>query len=776
MPSDGKGVDRDGERRQVTVLFADVAGFTAFSERAGEEAAYRLMQRVTKLLRESVEAERGTIGSFTGDGVMALFGVPQALEDAPLRACRAALAVQQQLAAQAMEIEKSHGVAAKLRIGINTGAAVVGRVEGGADARPTALGDTINLAARLQALAEPGAVVLSEAAHRLVEGMVESRSLGEREVKGKAGLQRLYRLDALRKGAVRFDAALRRGLTAYVGRDHELEALERWLDEARTALRVVDIVGEPGIGKSRLLHEFRQRIGKARGFILQGSCSPDGQQTPFLPFIEIVRGSFRVAAGEAEAAVARKLDDGLKVLGLASTEHLGLLLNLLGLKPPEGSLQGLDGTLIGLRTRDLLQELLQARCRLSPVLMLVEDLHWIDTASAEVLGKIIDAGERLPLMVLHTRRPEYRPHWAGQRKIASVALEPLSGGQIARIVQARLGASEIPEALARLVTQKAEGNPLFAEEVASFLLDRGLVRRSAGGLEFDTAAVATALPTSVESLLTARIDRLSDSDRTVLQAAAVIGRRFEADLLASVVGIGPHGALATATALDLVHPDRNSVDYEFRHALIRDALYETLLSAPRAEMHLKVAEEIERRSGNRLVEVAEVLAHHFAHSKRAEKAFQYLSMAGKKSLDVYSLEESEQFFRRALALLGSAPQCAVDALIADSVVALMQAQYLKLSFPEVERAADEYMPRLKALGDTPQRASALWFLAAVAGNQCEFRRAHALYGEVLEIGERLKEQLCYVGLPACLPEAPADDCRHCRARAPHRSGREEGSL
>ena len=211
----------------------------------------------------------------------------------------------------------------------------MGNVQSDADAGATVLGDTVNVAARFQALAEPGSVYLTESTYRLVRGMVEAGFAGEHQIKGKSEPQKVYRLQAIRHGAARFDAALSRGLTAYVGRDRELETLERRLAETSRGIGVIDIAGEPGIGKSRLLDEFRQRIGKSGAFILSGSCSPEDRQTPFLPFIEVVRGSFGVAAGEDQAAIARKLDDGLKVLGLASAQNLGLLLNLLGLKTPE---------------------------------------------------------------------------------------------------------------------------------------------------------------------------------------------------------------------------------------------------------------------------------------------------------------------------------------------------------------------------------------------------------------------------------------------------------
>ena len=410
----------EAERRQVTVLFADMVGFTSFSERSGEEAAFTLMRSLSKLMDEAVRERGGVVRGFTGDGIMAVFGVPVALEDAPLRACRAALGILQRLKETGPDLEAKHGVRPQLRIGLNTGASVVGKVEESADAGVTVLGDAVNFAARLQTLAEPDTIFMSEATHRIVQGMVDANYAGEHAIKGKTEPQKVYRLDAVRSGATRFDAAISHGLSGFVGRERELELLERALDEARSQLRAVDLVAEPGMGKSRLLHEFRQRIGKDRAFILSGRCSPDGQRTPFLPFIEVVRGSFRVSAGEVEQDVTQKLQRGLTALGLHSTRNLGLLLHLLALKVSDGALTGLDGVLIGLRTRELLQQLLEARTRLSPVVMVIEDLHWIDSASEELLGKIIDSEGKLRLLLLTTRRPEYATPWLDRAVVESV--------------------------------------------------------------------------------------------------------------------------------------------------------------------------------------------------------------------------------------------------------------------------------------------------------------------------------------------------------------------
>ena len=731
----------EAERRQVTVLFADMVDFTTFSERSGEEAAFTLMRSLSKLLDAAVRAQGGVVQAFTGDGIMAVFGAPIAFEDAPLRACRAALTIQQQLVSTGPDLETKHGVRPRLRIGLNTGAAVVGKVQEGADAGVTVLGDTVNFAARLQALAEPDSVLMSEATNRLMQGLVEASFGGEHSIKGKSEPQKVFRLDGIRQGGTRFDAAVIRGLSSFVGREHELELLERGLTEARSELRVIDISAEPGMGKSRLLHEFRQRIGKERAFVLSGSCSRDGEQTPFLPFIEMVRGLFGVSTGEPEGGVAQKLEVGLTSLGLHSVRNLGLLLHLLGLKVPQDALAGLDDVLIGLRTRELLQQLVEARCKVSPVLMLIEDLHWTDSASEELLGKIVDGDSKLRLSLIHTHRPEYTPRWLNHVGFTKLHLEPLPAGDIRRLVQGRLGAETLPEALVRQVAEKAEGNPLFAEEIVSFLSERGILHTKDGKLEFDAGTVAAALPASVQSILNARVDRLAPKDRTLLQAASVIGRRFKPDLLAVVLGETElDRRLAPMQALDLIRLDGRSSDYVFKHALVRDALYQSILTERRQELHSKIAQEIEGRGGNRLGEVTEVLAHHYSRSNHTDKAFEYLSMAGGRSLGVYSLDEATNYFTAALAVLDSKPECASD----DQVATFLN-QYVRLlncagQWKVLIDVAGRYLARINRIGNDLKAVSIRFhYFDALMLNR-RYSEADGISRQLLPIDDRLRDR------------------------------------
>jgi class 3 adenylate cyclase len=624
-----------GERRQVSVLFADMVGFTAISERLGEEGTFAFVRTVCDKLAAAVRQEGGTVRGFAGDSIMALFGVPDALEDAPLRACRAALSIHSVLAAAGDEIEARFGTRPAMRVGVSSGLAVVARL-GDENAMATALGDTVNLASRLQGLAEAGTSLTCDSTRRLVEWLVDVSFAGEHMIKGKTKPQKVWRLESVHKGRTRFDASVGRGLTAYIGRDNELTILREALGRARDRLQLIDIVADPGLGKTRLAFEFRQRLDADEIRVLTGSCAADGQQIPFLPFLEVMRGAFRIRPEDDPAEITQKLETGLRRLEMRTPENLGLLLNLLGTEAPEGSLVGLDGVLIGLRTRDLLPALVRARCRASPVVLSIEDIHWIDRASQEVLGNLIESAQP-NLLIVTTRRPEYVPAWIGGPGVTTIPLEPLTAGDFRQLLETRLGVASAPDALIAQVTERADGNPLFGEEILSFLIQRGALRVAEGKADFDPDAGDIGLPASLQSLLAARADRLPREDRALLQAAA-IGRRFDRNLLALVHEIGEDVGerLEKLEALDIVHREGRSPDYAFKHVLLRDTLYHSLLAESAAELHLKIAQGLEKRSEGRLAEVAETLAHHYSLTNRTGAAF-YLSRDGGR-------EESRRLF------------------------------------------------------------------------------------------------------------------------------------
>jgi class 3 adenylate cyclase/tetratricopeptide (TPR) repeat protein len=688
-----------GQRRQVTVLFADMEGYTPLAEKLGEEATYGLVHEVFAELVMAVHAHEGTVQEFTGDGIMALFGAPLALEDAPVRACRAALDIQARMEARAGEIVAAHGVRPRLRIGLHTGPVVVGEV--GSDLRMefTALGDTVNLASRLETAAAPGTILMSEAMHTLVEGYTDAVFEGARELKGKEARHDVYRLTAMKAGVTRFDVSLGRGLTQLVGRRREIEALEAaWQETIEGGVRLVDIVGEAGIGKTRLVHEFRQRLGE-EVFFLQGSCTADGQGTPYLPFIQIVRSSFRIPADAERREIERRLSRGLDVLGLNGAEIMPYLLNLLGLEVDDTAFAERASETVGIRTRDAILAMLRERCRLSPAVLLTDDAHWIDGGSEDLILRAVDGPEIQGLLVLCTYRPGYSPPWSAAAAATELRLEPLSGGSTVDLVRTRLGTDKVPEALADLVAEKAEGNPLFAEELLGYLQEEGRVHAGDGGIVFE--AGDSGLPVGLENLLMDRVDRLDEGPRAALEAAAVIGRRFPPGLVGRVAG--HDGAVAEHLRVleghELILPAGDGDDYEFKHALMRDAIYESLLSARRAELHGRAAEAVEHIHANRLGEVADTLARHYSHTERADKAVRYLALAGEKSLGVYALEEAEARFRAVLDLLEEHPDAADDAFLADVLLGIARVHYFSVDFGSLIAMVEKYLPRVEALGD-----------------------------------------------------------------------------
>ncbi len=742
-----------GQRRQVTVLFADMAGYTALAEALGEERTYLLMQRVHRALSEAVHAQDGTVQEITGDGIMALFGAPIAVEDAPLRACRAALAIQARMAALADETERDGGPRYVFRVGLHSGSLVVGEVGDERKSGITALGDTVNLASRIESEAKAGEIMMSEATHTLVEGFVDSAYAGERTIKGKAEKQKLWRLDAVKEGITRFDVAISRGLTPLVGRARELERLEMlWREASAGAVRTACITGEPGIGKSRLAYELRSRIDDGRAFFLEGHCTAGTQGTPFASLIEVVRGSFRISHGAEAAEAKRKLEQGLEMLGIAPERTLPYLMNLLGHAAGDASLERIAGETLGIRTRDAILAMLGERCRICPTAMILEDLHWADTATEGLLQRIAEDGAEMPLLLLSTARTGYRPPWAGAKGSVDLRLAPLSEGGTAELLKQSLGVAALPAELARMVAEKSEGNPLFAEEITSYLRDSGALRTESDGVVFEGGAGAVALPVTVENLVMDRFDRLAPGPRGVLEAAAVIGPRFSDDYVAAASGLEDATAdhLAELVRQELIRVEPDGDAHRFRHALTRDAIYDSLLSPRRQELHARVAEAIEARHGDHGEEATDLLAHHWSRTARADRAVKYLRAAGENSLRIYSLEEARRYFQQALDLIAADPGCADDSFLADVLLNIARVMYFRSEFNAIIALVEPYLPRVEALGDKKRLSRFLFesgyahvFASKVAQGRRHLVRARAL-GE--EIGDDLAVAYADLGL------------------------------
>ena len=731
----------EGQRRQASVLFADMASYTAIAEKLGEEKTYLLMQRIFHEMTEAVEAREGKVQDLLGDGLLAVFGAPIAHEDSPLEACKAAADIRTRMLKLEDDFASEFGVRPKFRIGIHTGPVVV-------SAEFKAVGDTVNLAARLQTEAKPNSILISEATHELVSGFFDTEFLGERQVKGKSELQRVYTLGAQKAEMSRFDVAVGRGLTPFVARDSELALLEKLWAEAREGRRgLVHIEGEPGIGKSRLIFEFRHNLGDA-SFV--GQCTPAGQSIPFKPFINIIRSLFIVQENEPPESIQDKVRGGLAELGLKADEFLPYLLNLLG---QEGNavIRGLAPEVVGIRTRHALSSVLREHCIRSPLVVIIEDLHWIDAASEEWLLRLArDDDPALPLLIVTSSRPHYRPPWSGSASARSLTLQPLSDETTVELLQKRIGATTLPPKFVTLALGKTQGNPLFLEEITNYLFDNGQISRRGTDIDYRPAAAGFALPISLDNLLLERFDRLDEGTRRVLESASVIGSSFSQDLVedASKLNGAVAAHLLTLESKDLIFREPSRGAFRFKHALVQDAIYNRLLTHTREELHERVAHSIEQRSASNINEVVDILADHYAETRHFDKTAYYMALAGAKALQVYSLDEAERRFRRVLELGETNPGCADELLVTDVVTKLARLFYYKGEFNNIIALVEPYLSRVAALGDKRKEFRCLFEVGYACMFSARGKHGKPLLEKALAIGEELEdaEAVGYAGL------------------------------
>jgi predicted ATPase/class 3 adenylate cyclase len=729
---------RVGERRQVSVLFTDMVGYTSIVETLDEEKSVAFVQMIYDRLTSAITEHGGVVRGFAGDSVMAVFGIPLALEDSAHRACRAALSVQAVFKAAADDIEAEFGVRPQMRVGVSSGSVVVAAVEG-KDGDLTAVGTTVNLASRIESLAPTGGCLICDATRHRVEWLVDLSFNGEHDIKGVTKRQKLWQLTAIREGATRFDASLARGLSEYIGRDHELKKMAQALKNAKENLCIFDLVSEPGLGKTRLVYEFLKKQISEETLVITGQCAVDSQQTPFFPFLQIIRFAFQIQDDDDAAEITAKLESGLAGWGMDTPENLGLLLNLLGLAPPEGALDGLDGVLIGLRTRDLFPAMLEAQCQIGKVVLRLEDTHWIDSASEELLAKLIEGRTHSNLLIIQTRRPEFVPSWYDNDEVTSITLGPLTESDIVQLAQTRLGVKDLPDALIQQVTERAGGNPLFGEEILSFLVQEDALVIKDGKVQFDAALGASAMPESMASLLTARISGLQAEDRELLQAAAAIGRHFDPVVLSLVVENPSEmgAALRRLQSHDIVFREAGSTDFIFKHALLKDAVYQSLLSGPRSELHLLIAQAMESRGGARRSEIAETLAYHYSLTKRTDLAFTYNALAGAKSLGVFSLDAANQYFASALALYQADPSCCSDENFAAFLADYALCSNISLQINTMMALADDVLPILERIGDSRHRVFFLHHYVSCLIVNGRYLDALKVQKELAEIAARL---------------------------------------
>jgi len=643
----------EGERRQVTVLFADMAGFTSIAERLDPEEVHGLIDRCFELITAEVHRFEGTINQYTGDGVMALFGAPVAHEDSPRRAVHAALGIQRALRGLSAELEKDRGLALQMRVGIHTGPVVVGKI--GDDLRMdyTAVGDTTNLAARLQQTALPGTVVVSDATHRLVAGFFESRDLGDLAMKGRAPAHAFEILRARGRRA-RLDVAVERGLTPLVARGAELDTLVGLFRQVKGGHgQVVSIVGEAGIGKSRLLLEFRRRLAEAgeEATWIEGRCVSFGQSIPFLPLIDQLREGFGIQEFDGEPEIVAKVEHRMRELG-GLEEHIPYVRYLLSVDAGDPAITGMDAASRRKKSLDAVRALGLRGARVRPIVFVFEDLHWVDTSTEEHIGLLVDSLAGVPIMLVLTYRVGYTPRFGTRSFHTTITLSGLSDEETLALAGRVLGAEGFPAGLRDALIEKAGGIPLFVEEVTKTLLDLGVLRRDGDGYRMVKRLDEVSVPETIQEIIMARLDRLGEDGKRTVQLASVIGRQFLHRLLERVTGLTGEleGLLRELKALEIIYEQGLLPEpaYIFKHAVIQDVAYHSLLVQRRKELHRAVGLAIEELYPDRLAEHDGELAHHFFHAEEWQKAVEYADRAARRAGDAFANAEARDHYARAL--------------------------------------------------------------------------------------------------------------------------------
>jgi class 3 adenylate cyclase/tetratricopeptide (TPR) repeat protein len=650
----------EGERKQVTVLFADLKGSMELLADRDPEEARKILDPVLEHMMEAVHRYEGTVNQVMGDGIMALFGAPLAHEDHAVRACYAALRMQESVKKYAEEVRRSYAAVVKIRIGLNSGEVVVRAIGSDLHMDYTAVGQTTHLAARMEQIADPGAIVITPDTLALVEGYVAVKSLGPVPVKGLVNPAEVYEVTGAGPARTRLQAAARRGLTRFVGRDAELQQLRRAQQLAGDGHgQVAAIVGEAGVGKSRLIYEFTHSHRLQGWLILESASVSYGKATSYLPVIELLKSYFKIQDRDDLREIREKLTGKLLTLDRALEPALPALLGLLDVPVDDAAWHTLDPAERRDRTLDAVRRLLLREAREQPVLLIFEDLHWIDGETQALLDGLVESLASARLLLLVNYRPEYQHAWSSKTSFSQMRLDVLPAESAGELLDALLGDDpglvQLKQHLGR------QGNPFFLEETISTLVETKALVGEQGRYRLTQPVQTIQVPATVQAMLAARIDRLPPAHKRLLQVASVVGKDVPFALL-QIVSELPDDALRRGLdylqGAEFLYETRLYPDLEhsFKHALTHEVTYGGLLQERRRELHARIVSAIETLHRDRLGGEIERLAHHAVRGALAEKAVHYVRAAGLKAATRSALADARAWFEQALGVLEAVPE------------------------------------------------------------------------------------------------------------------------
>jgi tetratricopeptide (TPR) repeat protein len=644
----------------------------------------------------------------TGDGIMALFGAPIALEDAPQRAIRSSLAIHREMAKFSNGIKEDRDVTLplKMRVGIHTGPVLVGTLGNDLRVEFKAVGDTVNLASRMEGLAAPGATYVTEETFRLTEGLFRFEALGNKEVKGKEEPVNIYRVIAPSTRRTRFDVSTKRGLTPFVGRERELELLLDGFERSKTSRgQAFSIVSDAGVGKSRLLYEFRKAIASEDVTFLEGKSLSYSRSIAYHPFIDILKSNFDIGEGDGDSEIREKVKKGLKILGADEAASLPYLLELLSVKE-----SGIDQISLSPEARK--NRIIEALKRISlngseirPLIMAFEDLHWMDKSSEEALKLLLDSISGARVFLIFTYRPEFVYTWGGKSYHNQVNLNRLSNRESLTVVTHILGTEVIDSELEELILEKTEGVPFFIEEFIKSLTDLNIIEKKDDQYRLAKDIKEVAIPSTIQDVTMARVDTLPEAAKEVLQTGSVIEREFSYELIKQVSDLAEQELLSLLSILkdsELLY-ERGIFPqsaYIFKHNMTQEVVYNSLLLKRRKQIHEKTANSLEELYANRLEEFYEMLAYHYSRSDNLEKAYQFSIQSGNKATRNYSNWEALRFYKETIGVLTKMPETEGNKREQIKVRLSMADPMSALGYPEGSLKILEEGERLsKELGD-----------------------------------------------------------------------------
>ena len=652
----------EGERKQVTVLFADLKDSTELIRGLDPEAAQQVLDPALQCMMDAVHRFEGTVNQVLGDGIMALFGAPIAHEDHALRACYAALAMQAAMRAYTEDVRRTRGLELRMRVGLNAGEVVVRAIGNDLHMDYSAVGETTVLAARMEQTAMPGTIRLSAASLRLVEGLVQVTALGPVPVKGLEEPVEVFELVGASTLRRRLQAAVTRGLTPFVGRQQELEVLHQALARAQTGQgQLVALVGEAGVGKSRLVYECVHSHRTQGWRVLESASVSYGTATPYVPVIDLLKHYCHVDDDDDARTVRAKVTGQVLTLDETLQDTLPALLALLDVLPDDSPFRQLDPPQRRQRTLTALKRVLLRESQVQPLLLVCEDLHWIDTETQALLDSLVESLPAAQLLLLVNYRPEYQHGWGSKTYYTQLRLDPLPPASAEAFLVALLGDDPSLMPLTQLLIARTEGNPFFLEESVRTLVETGALVGEPGAYRLTHALPTAQVPATVQAILAARIDRLPPEDKRLLQTAAIIGAEVPWPLLQAIAESPEdalHRGLARLQAAELLYETQLYPDlvYTFKHALTHEVAYSGLLLERRRALHARITEALEALAPDRVAEQVDRLAHHALRGEVWDKAVTYCQQAGIRAYDRATFRAAVAAFEQALQALAHLPE------------------------------------------------------------------------------------------------------------------------